>query len=319
MASIQQTILAKKQALAEKVKAPLNALSVECADNWGNADSIDQVLASAIHNIPNCHLLYAWNVDGIEMSSMVQADAIDPSWRGRDLSERPYLKNNLPFMGIMISSVYMSEYTHIQCITALQAVRKHDELLGFIAADFAVNDLIKDSTLTTMDGQWQQFRGDPAVRGTVFLQTRTNSLMDQHIDEALDLVYGLMVEHGVFHAKIHFSSGRCSFWMLEDPYSYRIHTIDELINPELCLAYPLHSYPDNARVTPEQIRQVFEGFRELRFADDTIYLRSSSINIMNGMLGLTFSCDGSHYMPVDEFLDKDLAFWTGARQAPGSE
>ena len=40
-------------------------------------------------------------------------------------------------------------------------------------------------------------------------------------------------------------------------------------------------------------------------------LRSASINIMNGMLGLTFSCDGSHYMPVAEFLEKNLGFWIG--------
>jgi hypothetical protein len=49
----------------------------------------------------------------------------------------------------------------------------------------------------------------------------------------------------------------------------------------------------------------------LRFADETIYLRSASINIMNGMLGLTFSCDGSHYMPISEFLDRNLSFWLG--------
>ena len=61
----------------------------------------------------------------------------------------------------------------------------------------------------------------------------------------------------------------------------------------------------------EYCRKLFSEFRALRFADETIYLRSSSINIMNGMLGLTFSCDGSHYMPVDEFLDRDLSFWLG--------
>jgi hypothetical protein len=47
-------------------------------------------------------------------------------------------------------------------------------------------------------------------------------------------------------------------------------------------------------------------------ADETIYLRSSSVNIMNGLVGLTFSCDGSHYMPVEEFVEKDLSFWLGA-------
>jgi hypothetical protein len=33
---------------------------------------------------------------------------------------------------------------------------------------------------------------------------------------------------------------------------------------------------------------------------------------MNGQVGLTFSCDGSHYMPVEEFVEKDLSFWLGA-------
>ncbi|HEY9149394.1 MAG TPA: hypothetical protein VIQ75_01225, partial [Gammaproteobacteria bacterium] len=55
----------------------------------------------------------------------------------------------------------------------------------------------------------------------------------------------------------------------------------------------------------------FKQFKALRLADDTIYLRSASLNIMNGMLGLTFSCDGSHYMPVQDFLARDLDFWFG--------
>ena len=44
-------------------------------------------------------------------------------------------------------------------------------------------------------------------------------------------------------------------------------------------------------------------------ADETISLRSASLNILNGMIGLPFSCDGSHYMAVDEFLEKPDSFW----------
>mgnify|MGYP000302505891 FL=1 len=51
--------------------------------------------------------------------------------------------------------------------------------------------------------------------------------------------------------------------------------------------------------------------KKLRLADETLYLRSASINIFNGMLSLTFSCDGSHYMSWKEFLDKDMSFWVG--------
>ena len=49
----------------------------------------------------------------------------------------------------------------------------------------------------------------------------------------------------------------------------------------------------------------------LRMADEVLYLRSSSINIFNGMISLTFSCDGTHYMSWEEFLQKDVTFWTG--------
>lgn len=312
MSDLQQIILAKKAALANAVAAPLDDIAQRCAAVWPDADRLDPILAQSIGSVPHCQLLYAWDVNGIEVSSMIEATRIDPSWRGWDLSQRPYLKNHLPFKGVMLSSVYESVYTHKQCVTALQAVSRDNNLLGFIAADFAVGDLLHDERLTAPKLSWKQFRGDPAVRGTVFMQSRTQSLLDEHIDAALARIQDLMCDHGIFHSKIHFSSGRCSFWLFEDPYNYRIHGVEEIVDPELCLAYPLRPYPKNAKVKPAQIPQVFEQFKALRFADETIYLRSASVNIINGMLGLTFSCDGSHYMPVDEFLDRDLSFWVGA-------
>lgn len=312
-ASTQQLILAKKAALAESVEKPLGQLAARAAEIWPDADALDQLLAAGIGIIPHCHLLYAWDVNGIELSSMVQSGKIDPSWRGRDLSQRPYLKNHLPFKGIMLSSVYLSEYVPRLCVTALQAVSRDSQLLGFIAADFAVDDLPAEAPLAAPPMRWQQFRGDPAVRGQLFLQTRVTSLLDKHIDAVNDLMLRLIQQHGVFHVKIHYSSGRCSLWLLDDPYNYRLHGVEEIIDPDICLAYPLRKYPGDAKVTPAEIRKTLEEFKALRFADETIYLRSGSLNVMNGMVGLTFSCDGSHYMPAWEFLQKDLAFWIGTR------
>lgn len=315
MNDLEQIILAKKAALADAVAAPLGRIGDDCAHAWPDADALDAALAAGIAAIPNCHLLYCWDLNGIELSSMVEPARIERSWRGRDLSQRPYLKNHLPFKGVMLSSVYHSMYRDAQCITALQAVTRDNQLLGFVAADFAVSDLLRDARLSSAPLRWQQFRGDPSVRGTVFMQTRAQSAFDDRIDEALARIEILMREHGVFHSKIHFSSSRCSFWLLDDPYNYRLHGIDEIVNPELCLAYPAHAYSDKAKVTPAQILPAFRQFKALRFADETIYLRSGSLNIMNGLVGLTFSCDGSHYMPVDEFLAKDIGFWVGALDA----
>ena len=49
----------------------------------------------------------------------------------------------------------------------------------------------------------------------------------------------------------------------------------------------------------------------LRIIDTNIYLRMASINIFNGMVSLTFSCDGSNYMRYSKFLEKGTAFSSG--------
>jgi hypothetical protein len=311
MTALQQIILNKKDALAGEIGDPLSQLADLCANAWTDADRLDQLLLDHIGQIPKCEFLYAWDLDGQEISSLVQPGESDQSWRGRDLSKRPYLKNNLPFKGIMLSSVYHSQFSDRECVTALQAVRDGDHLLGFIAADFSLDKLVGDVTGLDRQLHWQQFKGDPAVRGTLFMQQRIPSRVDEQIDSVHETIHSLMTEHGIFHCKVHYSSGRCSFWLMEDPYSYRIHGVEEIINPDIVLAYPLYAYPARAKVSAAQIREVLDEFQALRFADETIYLRSASINIMNGLLGLTFSCDGSHYMPVEEFLEKNLGFWIG--------
>jgi len=55
----------------------------------------------------------------------------------------------------------------------------------------------------------------------------------------------------------------------------------------------------------------FKQFSALRFADETIYLRSGSLNLVNGFIGLNFSCDGTHYLTYKEFLGRGLDFWFG--------
>ena len=48
--------------------------------------------------------------------------------------------------------------------------------------------------------------------------------------------------------------------------------------------------------------------------DKTIHLRSASLNLVNGMIGLNFSCDGTHYLSYDEFQEKGVDFWLTGKQ-----
>ena len=48
------------------------------------------------------------------------------------------------------------------------------------------------------------------------------SLFDLHIDQLMEVTGNLVLMHGVFHAKIHFSSNQLTCWFYNDPYRYRV-------------------------------------------------------------------------------------------------
>ena len=160
-----------------------------------------------------------------------------------------------------------------------------------------------------------QIKGDPAMRSGLFNQQRIESTTDQRVDKVLDLLTELVAVHGVFHGKLHFSSSRATLWFINDPLRYRILDIEDLTDPGIVLTYRTASYPKDAVIPLEKVGEVFRTFRELRLMDETINLRAGSLNIFNGMVGLNSSCDGSHYMPWDELLEKSLGFWLGTGES----
>ena len=155
-----------------------------------------------------------------------------------------------------------------------------------------------------MPNDWIQIRGDPSIREFLFLQERKLNEFDEHLDDVLARVADLICNYGVFHAKVHFSSGQVTLWLLDDPLRYRVHLKNEFLKLNAYYTYPLKDYTCDAVISPESITQIFEGFKQLRLKDPQIYLRSGSLNIMNGIVGLNFSCDGSHYINHAEFLLK---------------
>ena len=301
--------------ISELLKVPLQELAELCAPSWHDQMLLDDALLSYLRNKTNhrCRSLYAIDLLGKQVSSNIFADGLDASNIGQDLSDRPYLglvehmKDNF-----VLSTVYLDRRRRRPCITALQRVIHEGHTQGYIAADFSLKELpLRDVEVRDIE-QWRQIKGDPSIRGTLFQQTRTTSAMDNDIDNVMSVIEALVCEQGIFHAKLHFSSSRATLWPYCDPYRYRIHVLDEILNPRVCLIYNKMEYPQEAVIPVEQVSPVLNVFKALRAADETIYLRAASLNIMNGLIGLNFSCDGSHYMPADEFLGKDISFWFGA-------
>lgn len=317
--SLQESIAQQRESLIGLLFEPLRALATACSEVWGDRERLNEVLIKAFPTVPHCKFLFALDTNAIQISDNITYNGKIEQDYGRDRSQRPYMNEALPATGFLLSETYISMRAKRPSLTAIQLVRNSAwEVIGFVGADFALRDLPLTRKLYEEPRAWRQIKGDPSIRGTVFHQTREDSEMDRHLDTVLSVVEELMLDHGVFHVILHFSSSRAVIWLMDDPYRYRLLDIEALTYPDSCLAYPKRSYPDDALVSAQQVREVLDGLRKLRFMDEMFYLRSGTLNIFNGIVGLTFSCDGSHYIPCDEFLSTDQAFWVG-NSAGGAE
>lgn len=310
--SWKDSIYAQREQLARILHQPMSDLAGRCAAAWGDREGLNALLAEGFPEIPHCTFLYCLGTDGAQVSDNLGAGGVEPGYFGRDRSQRPYLREPVPPWGFLLSEAYISLRQQRPSLTALQLVWRDGQNLGYLGADFDLRDLPVTAELYEEPEAWRQVKGDPAIRGTLFQQCRVESPMDRNLNQALSILEELLTQRGVFQCQIHFSSSQATIWTLDDPYRYRILDQEALSDPDICLVYPPRPYPTEAAIPAESIGLILGRLRALRFTDENIYLRQSSINLFNGLVSLTFSCDGSHYMPHDQFLGADTAFWFGA-------
>lgn len=308
----KEAIYRQREELARLLHQPLAQLAQQCVSAWGDRKKLNAILIDGFNDIPHCTYLYVLDTKGVQVCDNISSDGILPGHFGRDRSQRPYMREVVPTWGFLLSDAYISLLAHRPSLTALHVIRTEDRALGYLGADFDLRNLPVTASHYDEPEHWRQIKGDPSIRSTVFLQQRVDSPMDRNLEQALSILEELITDRGLFQAVIHFSSSRVTAWFFDDPYRYRMLDQEALADPDICLAYPVRPYPDDALIPRDSIVPILDSMRKLRMADDVIYLRSASINIFNGMISLTFSCDGSHYMRHDEFLEKNLAFWLGS-------
>ena len=312
---IDKTISQKKRFLVGCIINPMRRLTKLCSKDWGNPEQLTRILQLHFQNFPTCQLLYCLNAKGTQFSGRVSVNDADMTLLGRDLNKRPFFQGLLPYKGMALSAIYLNDKNAQPCITALSAVTHEGDLLGFIAADFYISHLPRiDMRSHKNQHNWTQYKGDPSIRSTVFMQERTISHFDLRLEKVTYVISTLLKKHGVFHVQIDFSSSRLVIWSVESPFNFQVLSKDELFSHELMKTYSRQDYPQDALIPENLLAKVLMQFKALRNADETIYLRSGMINIINGTIGLTFSCDGFHIMSVEEFLDKDIQFWVGSNQ-----
>lgn len=307
--SWKESIYLQREELAHILREPLGKLAELCAPVWGNCEALNAMLAEHFFSIPYCSFLYCMGNDGLQICNNIGPKGVMPQDHEIDHSQHPYMKEAIPDWGFLLSDAYISPSEHHPSITALQIVSQDNQTLGYLGATFDLRNLPVTSELYEEPGYWRQVKGDPAIRRTVFQQSRVESRMDRNLDQALSILEELLTERGVFQCQINFSSSQATIWTVDDPFRYRTLDHEALNDPDICLVYPPRTHPPGAAISPNDITRILNAMRDLRLTDPTIYLRIALINIFNGIVNVTFSCDGSHYMPHDEFLKKGPSFW----------
>ncbi|EDN68445.1 conserved hypothetical protein [Beggiatoa sp. PS] len=303
---MKQTISEQRKALTALFEPAMLNLSKICVFVWSDLEGLDHVLNTHFSSVPHCHLIYAVDKLGKQKSSNISTNGIDSNCRDQDLSRRPYCVSLYPKRHFMLSSVYISKTTGHPCISAVQPVINEQQLfLGFVVADFDLHNLplfvTSPETIPVQPPSHYQIKSSQSPR--------VPSLLDNYLTEIQVLLNQLIHEHGVFHCLLHYHSATVQLWQIDDPYQYHLYNVEQLRDADKHLVYPRRDYPENAKISFQEVQQVLERFRILRLADDNIYLRSGSLNIMNGMVSLSFSFEGSQYLSAQKFLNQDFSYW----------
>jgi hypothetical protein len=166
-----------------------------------------------------------------------------------------------------------------------------------------------------MPKRWLQVKGDPSVRAFLFQQSRVESLFDSDLDRIHEIVRLLLTRKGAFHVKVHYSSSQLTCWFCDDAYRYRVYVREEVLDPGFISQFRDVSM-DHLQpvIDAEDTLAILAEFKRLRTTDETIYLRNGSINRINGMIGMTFSCDGAHYIDHKTFFEKLETFATSGSE-----
>ncbi len=302
---ISELIVEQKDFLTDQLGEGLLELANECdecLDSSANLDELNYLLLTYLKGHKYINLAYVIDRSGIQISGNIYNDKVNKDYQGQDLSSRPFFDAVNDENPIYVSDAYISTATLKPCISVAHTICHNDVHIGVLIFDLELEKLPLPEQDFDLDN-WRQIKGDPEIRSNLFNQHRVESAMDKDIDTVHNIATELMTQLGVFHLKLHYASSRATIWTYENPYNYHVHVLDEITSPNIFLLYPKKEYPKDAKVSEEQVKDIFEKFKFMRYMDEHMYLKTGSLNIMNATIGLSFSCDGNHYITVEDFLE----------------
>lgn len=189
------------------------------------------------------------------------------------------------------------------------------------------------------DNLMRSVKGDEGLKDSVYNRERTQSIVDDNIDELMDVVLFLLLSTGIYRIVIGLNNGEIKTSSVFDPFNVEIHLAEDLLVPDyvfnhfgmialdekeaLIKRYYQMLEHDRAfdylsdewqaafhqrnekmkQLTDEnELRYIVEHIPALRNLDG-YYLRSAVINLFNSTISMSFNCDGTQIMSHKKFRE----------------
>ena len=172
----KDTVYRQREAVARLLHELIARLAEACVSAWGDRAQLNAVLLSSLPQISSCRELFVVNREGIQVSDNVNGSGLEVDHFGRDRSQRPYMREAVPAWGFLLSDAYVSLLSRRPSLTALHVLRSGGDRLGYVGASFDLRNLPVTARLYDAPSHWLQIKGDPSIRGTVFMQSRAERL-----------------------------------------------------------------------------------------------------------------------------------------------
>ena len=148
-------------------------------------------------------------------------------------------------------------------------------------------------------------RGDPSVRAQLFEQQRAPSLFDESIDQLHVIVKELLDTQRRIPYQAPLLILPADLLVARDPFCYEKFVRETVLEAGIADRFPDADYAGRVSLlNAGEIEPALGEFKRLRLTDETIYLRNAAVNLINGMINMSFSCDGTHYIDHKTFFSK---------------
>lgn len=135
---------------------------------------------------------------------------------------------------------------------------------------------------------------------------RKSSYVSNHFDDRLNdlmlIAKYLMINKGVYHLGIHFSSSQLVCWTYDNPYSFQLYTAEDVFADDFTDQFASYASQMHTQININEVESILESLVALRESKGGSELLNASLHTVNGMIGLTFACDDTRYINYKDFM-----------------